>query len=391
MTGIAKIRNSIQGYPWGSRTAIASLLGRPSPSPGPEAELWMGAHPKAPSMVLTPRGERSLADLIAEDPQAMLGADVARRFDGRLPFLFKVLAAAEPLSIQAHPSLDQARRGYADENARGVPSRERSYVDENHKPEVLCALTRFHALSGFRDPEEAAALLRAFGMPVEASAAATVAGLYRSLLALAESEKRRAVDRLLTAALARQDGTPEARWIVRALAAHPGDFGAVSILLLNLVELAPGEALYQKAGLLHAYLEGTGIELMANSDNVLRGGLTSKQVDVAELLRVVDLEPAPASTVSAVPGQGAEQVYPTPAAEFRLSRLPLRGRWTPGERSGIELWILTEGTARAAWDDGSIVLAAGESFVVPACAGPYALEGNAVAFRAAVPAQARPR
>ena len=336
-------------------------------------------------MVVTPAGERSLADLIAADPQALLGAAAARRFDGRLPFLFKVLAAAEPLSIQAHPSLEQARRGYADENARGTPQGERNYVDDNHKPEVLCALTRFYALSGFRDPAESAGLLRRFDVPVPPGAGATAAGLYRGLLALSGEEKRRVVDRLLRAAREREGEVPEARWVLRALAAHPGDFGAVSVLLLNLVELAPGEALYQKAGLLHAYLEGTGIELMANSDNVLRGGLTDKRVDVTELLRVVDFAPAPASTVAPTPGSGDEQVYRTPAAEFRLSRLPLRGRWAAERRSAIELGILTEGTARAAWDDGSLALAAGDAFVVPACVGPYTLEGDAVAFRATVP------
>ncbi len=337
-------------------------------------------------MVITPSGERSLEDLIAEDPAAALGARVARRFDGRLPFLFKVLAAARPLSIQAHPSLEQARRGHAEENAKGVAAAERNYVDDNHKPEVLCALTRFHALSGFRDPGEALALLRSLDVPVDAGPRVTTSGLYRALVCLDAEAKRRAVDRLQSAALARESELPEAKWILRALAEYPGDFGAVSVLLLNLVELGPTEALYQKAGVLHAYLEGTGIELMANSDNVLRGGLTAKRVDVAELLRVVDFTPGPPCRVAPARGRGAEQVYPTPAAEFRLSRLPLRGRWTSGRRSAIELWILTEGAARARWGAESLSLAAGDSFVVPACVGPWALEGEATAFRATVPA-----
>lgn len=385
MNRIAKLRNSIQNYPWGSRTALAGLLGRPRPSDQPEAELWMGAHPKAPSMVVTPAGERALGDVIADDPPAVLGPEVARRFDGRLPFLFKILAAAQPLSIQAHPNLEQARRGYADENAKGVPPPDRNYVDDNHKPEVVCALTRFHALSGFRDPAQALPLLRAFDVPIPEAADRTAAGLFRALLALSAQDKRRAVARLAVAARAREAELAEARWVLRALAVYPGDFGAVSVLLLNLVELAPGDALYQPPGLLHAYLEGTAVELMANSDNVLRAGLTAKRVDAGELLRVVDFTPAPARRVASVGGSGDERVYPTPAREFRLSRLPLSGCWTAEQRSGIELWIVTEGWALVRWGADSLALEAGESFVVPACVGDYSLDGDAVAFRATVP------
>ncbi len=322
----------------------------------------------------------------------MLGPAVSRRFRGALPFLFKILAAAEPLSIQAHPSLEQARRGFAAENARHVPPGERSFVDDNHKPEVICALTCFHALSGFRDPGEAAGLLAAFGLTAAETVGAppprdarALARAYGALLALPQPEKDRIVSKLAAAARERQDDLPEARWVTRALEAYPGDFGAINVLLLNLVELAPGQALYQEAGILHAYLQGVGIELMANSDNVLRGGLTRKRVDRDELLRVVDFRPAPPRLVAPAPGDGTEQVYATPAAEFRLSRLELRGRWSPGRRTAIEVWVLTEGACRVDAGADALSLRAGESFVVPACVPAYALEGEGLLFKATVP------
>ncbi len=394
MIGVAKLRNTIQEYPWGSRTALAELLGRPVPSLRPEAELWIGAHPRAPSLVLAADGELSLADLIGRDPRAMLGPAVCRRFDGRLPFLFKVLAAAEPLSIQAHPDLESAHRGFADENARGIAlgSPERSYADDNHKPEVLCALTRFHALSGFRDHGRIIDNLTAFDLPEVRRLAERrlrdddgLAGFFAALLAMPEAAKRLTVSRLEAAAGALQGATPEAEWVLAALEAHPGDLGAVAVLLLNLVELAPGEALYQDAGVLHAYLRGVGIELMANSDNVLRCGLTSKRVDRGEILRVVDFRPAPPRRPAPVRGSGAEEVYPTPAAEFRLSRLALRGPWTPAERSGIELWIATEGSCAVTSAWGSLSLRAGESFVVPGWVADFSISGEALLFRAIVP------
>jgi mannose-6-phosphate isomerase len=386
MPVVSRLRNAIQEYEWGSRTAIAGLLGLPSPSARPQAELWMGAHPKAPSTALDAPGAPSLLEMIERDPAAMLGPEASRRFGGRLPFLFKVLAAARPLSIQAHPGLAQAKAGFADEKARAVPEAQRTYVDDNHKPEILCALTPFHALSGFRGVREIKELMTAFGLSAALPGdPASVSELYRSLLALSASEKKSAVQRLEMAARGTAASRPEAPWVLKALAAYPGDFGALSILCLNLVALAPGEALYQDAGVLHAYLEGTGIELMANSDNVLRGGLTTKPIDTGGLMSVVSFESAPPRRVTAVQRADGEQVYPTPAPEFRLSRLPLRGRWTPRERSGIELWIMTEGNARLRAAGGELALSSGESFVVPADAGDYALEGSAVLYRAAVP------
>jgi mannose-6-phosphate isomerase len=386
MPVISRLRNAIQEYEWGSRTAIAGLLGLPSPSARPQAELWMGAHPKAPSAALDAPGAPSLLELIERDPAAMLGPDVSRRFGGRLPFLFKVLAAAQPLSIQAHPGLERARAGFADETARGVPVAQRTYVDGNHKPEILCALTPFHALSGFRGMREIKELIAAFGVRSAVPGdPASISELYRSLLALPAREKKRVVLRLEAAARGAAASQPEALWVLKALAAYPGDFGALSVLCLNLVTLAPGEALYQDAGVLHAYLEGTGIELMANSDNVLRGGLTTKRIDTEGLISVVSFESAPPRRVTAVQRPDGEQVYPAPALEFRLSRLPLRGRWTPGARSGIELWIVTEGNARLRAARGEIAVSSGESFVVPADAGDFALQGSAVLYRAAVP------
>jgi len=385
-------------YSWGSREAISGLLGCGVPSERPEAELWMGAHPKAPSLALTEAGVTPLPDLIEQQPDAILGDEVARAFGGELPFLFKVLAAAEPLSIQAHPTREQARRGYEREEAMGVPldAPERNYRDRNHKPEILCALTPFWALKGFRDPQEILTLLASLECdPLRPHldhleripGPEGLRSFYRGLLTMPEGERRRMISEAAEAARRLRDGSPEHTWMLELHEHYPGDAGLLSPLILNLVELQPGQAMALGAGELHAYLRGTGIELMANSDNVLRGGLTSKHMDVPELLEVVRFERGDVSVLDPPENARGEKIYGTPFQEFELSAVRLNGGrpYTGGQRRSVEIWIVVDGRARIAGEGFSRPLDRGEVVLVPARLPSYLLEGQAELYRATVP------
>lgn len=377
-------------YPWGSRTAIAELTGR-APTSRPEAELWMGAHPVAPALVSRGGTRATLDAIVARDPEAELGPEALAAFGPRLPFLLKVLAAAEPLSLQAHPTLAQARKGFADEEARGVPlgASFRNYKDPSHKPELLCALTPFEALSGFRDPGEVLALFAALDVPQALAPLAPlrmtpdaqgIAETFEALMTMPE-ERRAPIVAAVVAAAARGTGYERERALVKRLAElYPGDIGIVSALLLEQVHLEPGEAIFLDAGNMHAYLDGTGVEIMASSDNVLRGGLTRKHVDVPELLRVLTFAPQRTQILRPRAIDADESVYDTTAREFRLSRLEVRGTLRRAPR-GPEILLVTEGSVRTG-GEGDRMLERGASAFVPASHGEYVLEGNATVFRA---------
>ena len=376
---ITLLRNAVRPYAWGSRTVIATMLGREVPAPHPEAELWMGAHPDDPSMIVGPDGtERSLLDVVAEDPTGQLGAAVAKRWGSRLPFLLKFLAAEEPLSLQAHPSAEQARAGFAREEAAGIPrdARNRNYPDPTPKPELFCALTEFHALAGFRDPHRTVKLLRAVQTPglapyVDLLAAQPNSDGLRALFTTWITLPQPALDKLepelLDACVAEvRAHSPfelECRTILQLAEVYPGDAGVLVSLLLNRIVLAPGEAIFLPAGNLHSYLQGAGVEILANSDNVLRGGLTPKHVDVAELLRVLDFGCGdPVLRGERVDGRW---IYRTPAPEFELSRI----EWPTSERAEVRIeggqpriMACTEG----AIDTGGLTVRSGESVWIPA-------------------------
>lgn len=280
-------------YAWGSTTALQRLLGR-EPDGRPLAELWFGAHPAAPSPV--PALGATLDELIAAEPAAVLGGPVAGRFGGRLPFLVKLLAAERPLSVQVHPTRAQAEAGFAAEQARGIPAGapQRNYRDANHKPELLWALTEFEALCGFRPVADTLRLLDAFDLPELQPVRELLTGPDPLRAALTYLLRLPEPGPLVTAVSARAGAVGGTEWsgaadaVLRAADAFPGDIGVVLSLLLNAVVLQPGEAIYLGAGNVHAYLHGFGVEIMANSDNVLRCGLTSKHVDVTELLEITD-------------------------------------------------------------------------------------------------------
>jgi mannose-6-phosphate isomerase len=347
-----------QPYAWGSHTAIAELQGRPAPTLQPEAELWMGAHPSAPSGVERPGGRTTLDAVIAADPVGELGPLCADEFGGRLPFLLKVLAAEKALSIQVHPSRAQAEAGFRAENERGLApgDKSRNYVDDWPKPEILCALTRFEVLAGMRAPEDAAALLKELEVPELDPITAILAGAVGP----------RALTEALAAILAWPDGRRAALVdeVVRGCAAavrvsgeHPGDLGVVASLLLRHAVLEPGDAVFMSAGGLHAYLHGTGVELLANSDNVVRAGLTPKHIDVPELLKLTD--PAVAVPVLEPRALGGGVFgYDSPVPEFRLYRAELAGQVELPGTGGPRIVFCTEGTA--------VLRASGDAAIRPA-------------------------
>jgi mannose-6-phosphate isomerase len=386
MNELFRLKNTVKHYEWGSPTAIPRLLGIEGGG-RPWAELWMGVHPGGPSETEF-RGETlSLADIAAGDPDAFLGKGAAEKFGG-LPFLFKFLAAAKPLSIQAHPNREQARRGFDRENQAGIApdAPERNYKDPNHKPEILCALGPFRALCGFREPLEIRRGLDRFlsgappslqrGMaPLGAAldgpdAGAALRAFVSALFALPPDVCRElsgySAGRAAGAAgggAAAADTAADA--CIAALAERcPGDPAVIAPLYLNLLDLLPGEAVYLEAGVLHAYIEGFGLELMANSDNVLRGGLTPKHVDPPELMRILDFSPRRPEILRPPEPEPAWYTYPAPCEEFSLSVMHSRGDGAfPGR--GPAILALTSGKARLSRGGRALDLLPGESVFIP--------------------------
>ena len=405
--------NPVRGYDWGSATALARMQGR-APSGQPEAELWMGAHPAAPSSLVTPDGaEQPLHDLVAAAPEALLGAGVAARFASRLPFLLKVLAIERPLSLQVHPGPERARACFEGEaDVLG----EHRYVDPYPKPELLYALEPVDALCGFRPAAEAARLLALLDGPRAATVAAPlhrcVAGADGDETACLEeafevlvtwpdddrpafaADVAREARRLLAAAGTGPGGAPlpaqdrrALMWVSRLAQQHPKDPLVVAPLLLDLVLLRPGETLFVPAGAPHSYLHGTGVEIMASSDNVLRAGLTHKPVAVDELLHVVDGRSRPQRDLPEVELGPGEVAWRPPVEWFQLTRLRPAGARLVADASvgGPQVLLCTSGEVRVGCADGDeLVLPAGSSAFVGAGAGPVHVTGHGEVFRAAV-------
>ena len=424
MLGLLKLDNPTQDYAWGSKTALARLQGRP-PASEPEAELWIGAHPKAPSVVTLAGRQVTLDRLVADRPRETLGS-AAGRFGPALPFLLKVLAVAEPLSIQAHPSLAQAAEGFAREQEAGIApdAPNRNYRDRNHKPELAVALEPYWMMTGFRSYAELVGHLEAVGVPELRAATAALrqrpteralGSLLATALQLDDRHRADLVSRAVEHA-ARQHRAGDvrtgaegagaqsgaateagavARWVERLAASYPGDAGVLSPYLLNVVHLAPGEGIFTGAGTLHAALSGTAVELQANSDNVLRGGLTVKHVDVPELLRVARFAPENAAVLNPAPEANGERHYPTPAAEFALSslalgRLPRDTDFLSSTVNGPEILLVLHGDATVTDAQGrSLECRSGEALFVSAAVGGYRAHGTALLFRARVPESGR--
>ncbi|PIE23947.1 MAG: mannose-6-phosphate isomerase, class I [Planctomycetota bacterium] len=391
---IRRLENAIQPYAWGSRYALAQLQGREAPSEGPEAELWIGAHPKAPSQIV---GEgQTLLELINAAPDRMLGPESRTRFGDTLPFLLKILAAQEPLSLQAHPSRAQARAGFHHEERARVPlsDPERSYKDDRHKPELICALGAFHALCGFRPIDETQELLGAWGLSAlpayeRLKAKPRSRGLQsccEALWQLEPSALGKATAKLVKAAqrCASDPKSPQqgfASDLLIVAQRYPGDVGLLFMPLLHHVVLAPGEALFLPAGCLHSYLHGVGVEIMANSDNVLRGGLTPKHIDVHQLLRTIRFEPTKLRKL--VPDSMASQHdFEPDVEEFALSMAHCTGHEKHRHRPiGPEFLLVTEGDfSIEGQHEDPIRLRCGQSVFVPGLHGEYSFLGTGTIF-----------
>src|SRR3954464_6481494 len=384
-----QLMNTVRHYPWGSRTVIPELLGEANPADRPYAELWMGAHPDAPSVLST---GTPLDKAIEERPAELLGAAVQERFGPRLPFLLKVLAADTPLSLQAHPTSEQAVAGFAAEEAAGVPRDDpnRPFKDPYHKPELLLALTPFEALCGFRPVEESLHCLAKLQVPeLKPTIAALARGGLRAVIPqlIALSPEHRAV---LVSAVAEAAALFVAahdpqfintyRWAASLAQTYPGDPGVVISLMCNHLKLAPGEAVFLPAGNLHAYLSGAGVEVMASSDNVLRGGLTTKHVDLAALIEVLDFTDGKVPVIRPVLGPGGLR-YPAPIEDFSLTRVQVDV--DPGVLTtpGPQVVLCTEGTAVLTSADAEVTVETGRSAFVPAGT-PVTARGPAVLYRA---------
>ncbi|MCU1501525.1 MAG: hypothetical protein JWM12_879 [Ilumatobacteraceae bacterium] len=321
-----RITGVVQHYDWGDLNAIPALLGLPSDGQ-PWAELWFGTHPAGPTTT-------------AADGQPL------RTISGELPYLLKVLAAAEPLSLQTHPTAAQAETGFARENQAGIApdAPDRIYRDVAAKPELLCALTPFEALCGFRPFHESIAWFESMGWTELATHLRAGPREYMHW-ALAGGPHRL------------PDGAPA--WVQRIAGRYPGDGGVLVALLLNRIMLQPGEAIFLEAGNLHAYLLGTAVEIMASSDNVIRGGLTSKHVDVDELLAVVDLTPLPDPVVHPSEVTSGRWRYDTPDTPFRLWRWELEVPVTH-VATGREVLLCTAGDAATLQRGDAVYLGPGE-------------------------------
>jgi mannose-6-phosphate isomerase len=382
-----RIGNTPRDYAWGSTTAIAGLLGT-EPSGGPEAELWLGAHPGSPARIL--------------DPAQAGGAQHLAEWEvtgGSLPYLLKVLAAAGPLSLQAHPSPEQARAGFERENAAGLApdSPERNYKDPFHKPELIFALSDpFEALCGFRDPAESRAAfeglaeavtgahrdrLTAFAATLDGEPGTVLRAATEHLLGGGEDVPP-LVSAVVAAATASGPEVRDADTVRMLSAAFPGDPGIVLALLLNRATLRPGEVLYLPAGNIHAYLSGLGIELMAASDNVLRGGLTPKRIDVPELVSVLDFTPIRATPLQPeVPAPGV-QVFRPDVPDFALTQAMVGGEvpTAPLALAGTAIALCTDGEVELTGATGSLRLARGESAVVTEEEGALTVAGAGTVF-----------
>ena len=373
-TKLVEIRGVIQHYHWGGKSFLPALLKLPNPGEKPFAEYWLGAHENAPSLALD--SGKPLTELIRNNPVEILGSEVNNRFH-RLPFLLKVLDVRDMLSIQTHPSKKAAERGFEEENEKGIPldSPERNFKDDNHKPELMLALSEFWLLHGFKAKETINALIHKiheFEFLAASFEQSGYLGLYQTIMEMpqeAVNEKLEPLLRRILPAYKKNQYTKDQAefWASRAALTYnePGrcDRGIFSVFLLNLVHLQPGEAIFQAAGIPHAYLEGQNMEIMANSDNVLRGGLTNKYIDVTELLKHIRYEETIPEIIHGRE-EGFIRYFDSPAEDFLLSAISIPASNEIKIRSASpEIFLLLEGAADVLVEDNTISLKKGHSFL----------------------------
>jgi len=401
MKTVYSLKNTVQHYAWGSLDGISDFTDIPNPASQPMAELWMGSHPAAPSRLALDEAatDISLCDAIERNPEETLGKRLAQAKARTLPYLFKVLSAASPLSLQVHPSREQAQQGFARENEAGVPisAPVRNYKDSNHKPEIIMALTPFTAMCGFRNAEETSRLFGLLNIPSLSDCVNELkaSGDYRPFCGYLLRLSGHAQTDLMTKIRERVDSMVNSHLdpiansafaLVRDLLSfYPEDAGVIAPLYLNVIQLSPGEALYLPAGIMHAYVQGTGLELMANSDNVLRAGLTPKHIDVSELLSIL----SPYAYVPEIIPPGVDQPvyrYKTPSDEFELTTISIMDERTvlPGIEPAIVLG--GSGSIRLTRGKESAIIGKGSSYFLCGTGGPIELSGRGKCYLATLPA-----
>ncbi|MGR5388409.1 mannose-6-phosphate isomerase, class I [Vibrio crassostreae] len=389
-----KLDNVIQNYAWGSKDSINQLFGIVNPNQEPQAEIWMGAHPHGCSKV-GDTGE-SLSQMIDENKIDVLGGYTATRF-GELPFLFKVLAAETPLSIQVHPNKRKSELGFERENALGIPlnASDRNYKDPNHKPELVYALTFYKAMNGFRPIDDIIALFEEADIPslaielnvLKANADSdSLKSFFSAIMSLEGERKEAALDELY-AAHARSAKTVMGRealqYSIEFKQHYPGDIGLFAPLMLNTVELAPGEAMFLFAETPHAYVQGTGLEIMANSDNVLRAGLTPKYIDVPELIDNTIFEPIKPEDIRLKPVlKEGKMSYPIPVDDFGFDILSATDESKSQYLRSAEILFCVEGEATVTSEGRTVSLKPGESVFVSSNSSVYQYQGNGILARA---------
>jgi mannose-6-phosphate isomerase len=393
---IYEMNNPIQNYAWGSFTAIAELTGSNEPPDQPQAEIWMGAHPNAPSSIRYQGAWHRLDQVIGRHPEQFLGHAAMDRFGNELPFLLKILAVSLPLSIQAHPNAVQAKKGFALENKQRVElnATHRNYKDDRHKPECICALTPFWGLCGFRTKNEMLRLTESVWPETHQPALKLlqdhgIKSFFEYLMMLAQDARVDLVSQAVERTRALDGKDALFSWLLRLQQQYPGDIGVLSPLLLNLVELKPGQALFLDAGQLHAYLNGVGVEIMANSDNVLRGGLTPKHVDVPELLNILNFSAMRLNILEPQTMDASESCYPSPVDDFQLSIIavqPSKPYICDNRSPGPEILLCIDSTngLQCRSKHTEVPLNQGRSLFVPAEATGYALHGCGTVYKASI-------
>ncbi|WP_187614793.1 mannose-6-phosphate isomerase, class I [Vibrio cholerae] len=383
--------NPIQNYAWGSKTAMQQLFAIENPTNEPQAELWMGAHPNGCSCVTMAGQQVKLSDFIAQNPSLVLGEQTAAQF-GELPYLFKILAAENALSIQVHPNKQQAELGFAREEQQGIAltAANRNYKDPNHKPELVYALTEYQAMNGFRanqeilnyfielSIDEIQPLVDAFqSNPTEQG----LRDFFSGLLSLQGEIKNRALEVLITQA--KQIDLPLFQLIVELEKHYPNDIGLFAPLMLNVITLQPGEAMFLDAETPHAYLHGTGLEIMANSDNVLRAGLTPKYMDIDELVACTQFKHKPLEQLRLKSEviEGCEQ-YPIPVADFKFAIIPPKTQQTIGVKSAEVVLPLDSSMILRHANGEQCLVRKGQSVFIPAYAERYTIECDGRVARA---------
>ena len=400
MTKIFSLKGKIQNYEWGGSDFIPKLLGFNSDGKR-YAEYWMGAHTNAPSVIATPVGEQSLDAFLSKNLAQNLGASTADRF-GRLPFLFKVLDVQNMLSIQVHPTKLEAEKGFAKENENGLPitATNRNYKDDNHKPEIMVALSEFWLLHGFLPNDQISHVLGEISKFEDLFSIYLnegYYGLYKKVMEQSVDEDteilRPLMDRIIPLFKAgKLDKSNPDYWAAKSrLLNDEGstfDKGIFSIYFFNLVKLNTGEAIFQDAGVPHAYLEGQNIELMANSDNVLRAGLTSKHIDIPELLKHVSfIETEPRVMQGELQSDGLEIIYRSPAPDFELSRIKLTdSKKHHSKTETAQIFLNVDGYAEINEGTNTVLLEKGDAaFISADCTYQISSSSSAILYKASTP------